>query len=834
MGLMSKKNRATPAAKTAPLPGPDTFLDRWGTFLAGGVIMLVALIAYHNSFTVPFMLDDPLAIKDNPTIKHLGPALFPPPNATTGGRPLLNLTFALNYALGGLNVGGYHAFNLLIHALAGLTLFGIVRRTLLRLELSDCGRGVLTPHLSRLRGEDTPPTVDSATVLAFFVAVIWVVHPLQTEAVTYISERAESLVGLFYLLTLYCFVRSTDETGERSERGSPPNSAVQPFSSSVLSWRLASVFFCFLGATTKEIIVTAPVIILLYDRTFVAGSFREAWRQHWGYYLGLASIWLLLAFLMAGLNQRGAGFDYGVTWWSYALTSCRSVILYLKLAVWPHPLVFDYGFDVITSESKALPYVLVLVMLLVGTALALWRRPVVGFVVAWFFLILAPTTSIVPLAGQPMAEHRMYLPLAAVIALAVLGSYAWLGRRCTWLLLAFALGLGFLTERRNEEYRNPLTFWSELVVRRPDNARAHVNLGIVLLDLPGRLPDALAEFAAAVRIDPNAVEAHNDLGYALVQVPGRLPEAIAEFEAALRINPGFAKARFNLGNVLMKVPGRSLEAIAEFEAAVRINPDWADAHHNLGNALMQIPGRLPEAIDQYVVALRIDPDSADTHYNLGNALMKIPGRSSEAIAEYKAALRIDPNFAKAHFNLGNVLVIIPGRSPEALAEYEAALRADPNFAEVHNTLGWALESDPARLPEAIAHFQAALRIKPDYADAHHNLANALVNIPGRSAEAISEYEAVLRIDPDDAEVHNNLGCALSNTPGRLSDAIAHFQAAVRIKPDYAEAHENLGAILASIPEKKNEAMAEFETALRLDPNLDSARQKLADLRAAER
>jgi tetratricopeptide (TPR) repeat protein len=855
---MSKKSRDRTAAKAATsakalsatnaeatasggivlASEPDAFLHRWGTLLASGGIMLVALMAYHNSFSVPFMLDDPSAIRDNPTIRHLGSALFPPPDATTGGRPLLNFTFALNYAWGGMDVWGYHALNLLIHTLTGLALFGIVRRTLLRPAISECGRGALTPQAALTRGDGTPPTL-----LALVVAVIWVVHPLQTEAVTYISQRAESLMGLFYLLTLYCFVRSVDETGERQQaRGERPEKetldpkVIRPLASRL--WSLASVFACLLGALSKEIIVTAPVMVFLYDRTFFAGSFREAWRQRWPYYLGLAGTWLLLARLMTGLNQRGTGFDYGVTWWNYALTSCRSVVLYLKLAIWPHPLVFDYGVDVIRHATDALPYALpyalMLVLLLAGTVMALWRRPVVGFAGAWFLLILAPTTSIVPVVGQPMAEHRMYLPLAAVIALVVLGSCTWAGRRCAWMLLAFALVLGFLTERRNEAYRNPLTFWRELVALQPDNARAHDNLGTVLLGLPDRLPDAMAQFEAAVRISPNAVEAHNDLGYALAQIPGRLPEAIAEFQAALQINPDFAKAHFNLGNALMQTPGRSAEAIAQFEAAVRINPDLMDAHHNLGNALMQIPDRVPEAIAEYEAALRIDPDSADTHYNLGNALMNVPGRAQEATAEYEAALRINPNFAKAHFNLGNVLMIIPGRSAEAMAEYEAALRINPNFAEVHNALGWALSSDPEKLPDAIAHFEAAVRIKPDYADAHHNLANALMNIPGRLPDAIAEYEAVLRINPDEAEVHNNLGCALSNTPGRLSEAMAHFQAAVRIKPDYAEAHENLGAVLASIPGKETEATAELETALRLDPNLESARQKLAGLRAAQR
>ncbi len=195
---MPKQSRSKAAAKAAtsaqasanssapPSPEPNTFPDRRGTLLAGGLIVLAALAAYHNSFSGPFIMDDYPAITGNPTIKHLGSALSPPPSSTVGGRPVINLTFAVNYALGGMNPWGYHALNLLNHTLAGLTLFGIVRRSLL-----ECGRGALTRHLSRSRDEGTPPTV-----LALAVSVIWIGHPVQTEAVTYITQRAEFLLGL--------------------------------------------------------------------------------------------------------------------------------------------------------------------------------------------------------------------------------------------------------------------------------------------------------------------------------------------------------------------------------------------------------------------------------------------------------------------------------------------------------------------------------------------------------------------------------------------------------------------------------------------------------------
>ncbi|MGA3008025.1 MAG: hypothetical protein ABSE59_09065, partial [Opitutaceae bacterium] len=248
------------------------------------------------------------------------------------------------------------------------------------------------------------------------MAVIWVVHPLQTETVTYISQRAESLMGLFYLLTLYCFVRGAENHRSESRRQKAdarvqiPEKEIQkpsdfcPLPSGF--WLLASVLSCLLGGLCKEIIVTAPVIVFLYDRTFVAGSFRAAWRSRWRYYLGLAGTWLLVGLSMTALRQQNVGFDQGVTGWSYALTSCRSVILYLKMAIWPHPLVFDYGLDVVHHASAVLPYVLVLGSLAAALVIGLCRWPVLGFVGAWFFVILAPTSSFVPVALQPMAEHR--------------------------------------------------------------------------------------------------------------------------------------------------------------------------------------------------------------------------------------------------------------------------------------------------------------------------------------------------------------------------------------------------------------------------------------------
>jgi tetratricopeptide (TPR) repeat protein len=558
----------------------------WSIFLAGSLIALAALAVYYNSLSCPFIFDDWAAITENLTIRHLWSALSPPANGGgVIGRPLVNLSLAANYAVGGLRVWDYHATNLAVHILAGLTLFDIVRHTLQQ------------PVLSKRFGEASLP-------LAFIMALLWTVHPLQTESVTCVIQRTESLMGLFYLATLYCFIRGAENRSQESgARRSDRASGL---------WPLASILSCLLGMATKEVMVSAPLIVLLYDRTFLAGTFREAWRRRRGWYLGLFGTWLLLGYLvvhMGGRRGMAAGFGLGVTPWTYALTQCRAIVLYLKLVGWPHPLVLDYGMDVVWQATEVAPQAIILALLAGGTIVMLWYRPAVGFVGAWFFAILAPSSSVVPLPGQTMAEHRMYLPLAAVIALLVLGLYVRIGRRSLIIFAVAAVGLGWLTIRRNKDYRSELAIWSDTVAKCPDNARARNHLGYALTQIPGRLSEAIFECETALRINPSYVDskAHYNLGIALDKV-GRISEAIFQFKETVRIEPGYAEAHYNLGTTLGEI-GRIPEAIAQLEEAVRLNPDYAEAHNNLGIALYEA-GRIPEAIAQCKEVLRIKPDYA--------------------------------------------------------------------------------------------------------------------------------------------------------------------------------------------------------------------------------
>jgi tetratricopeptide (TPR) repeat protein len=473
------------------------------------------------------------------------------------------------------------------------------------------------------------------------------------------------MMGLCYLLTLYWFIR-----GAASDR---PR-----------LWYSLCVTSCALGMASKEVMVSAPLMVLLYDRAFLSGTFGEAWRRRWRLYLALGSTWILLGYLVAAAGGRGgsAGFGVKIIWWQYALTQSRAITHYLWLSVWPHPLVFDYGeFMAIQHITEVLPSALVVVVLAASVLFALRRRPAIGFVGAWFFLILAPTSSVVPIGSEPMAEHRMYLPLAAVVTLVVIGIDSRLGRRRVAVFLAAAVGLGLLTARRNEDYRTAVSIWNDTVAKCPENARAHSNLGRVLL------------------------------------TAGQLPAAMAQCEQALRTAPDNPETYFNLGLILQQM-GRPREAIGEYEQALRIKPDHFGAHYNLGVALENV-GREPEAIDHYERALQINPDDAEAHYNLGNDFLR-EGKVSDAVGHYEQALRIKSDYAEAHSNLG-IALAQTGKIEEAIAHYEQALRIKPDYAEAHNNLGTAL-AQTGKIKEAIAHYEQALRIKPDYTQAQNALA----------------------------------------------------------------------------------------------------------------
>ncbi len=577
-----------------------------------------ALLAWANSFSGPFVFDDRPAILANPSLESFGAALSPPRDGgTVAGRPLVNLSLALNRALGGPAVGGYHAVNLLIHVLAGLTLFGLVRRTL------------------EPRGD--------ALLVAFSAALLWLVHPLQTAAVTYVIQRAESLMALCFLATVYAFRRScvsefrsdTDPSGAKFDR----------------RWRTVSVVACLAGMAAKEVMVVAPLVVLLYDRTFIAGSFAAALRARRSYYAALAATWLPLAALVADNASRAgtAGFGSNASPLDYALTQCGAIVTYLKLAVWPAPLMFDYGTALVTRLSDVWLQAVLIAGFVAATGLALLRRPRLGFLGAAFLLILAPSSSFVPVATQTVAEHRMYLPLAALAIGASLALHAALRTRATWGAVGIALALGTATFHRNRDYVSAAALWRDTVAKRPDNPRAHNHLGNALAQ-EGRPAEAVPHYQAALRLAPGEFEVHNNLGGAFAAL-GQQREAVEHYSRAHALRPDFEPVRINLANALVDTARTAPpnDAAGLYRRAIELHPAHAAAHYNLGVGLAR-QRAYPEAAVALQAAVRHDPKHVGARVNLGNVLL-LTGRRAEAAIEYEAALQLKPGDPQIAANL---------------------------------------------------------------------------------------------------------------------------------------------------------------------------------------
>jgi tetratricopeptide (TPR) repeat protein len=749
---------------------------------------IALLLAYSNSFHSAYVFDDRGSIHENETIRSLSTAFFPEGNSgnTVSGRPVLNFSFALNYAIHGEAVTGYHVANLLIHFCAALALFGFVRRTL------------LLPCLKVQYGA-------AAGWLALMVALLWAIHPLQTESVTYIVQRAESLVGLFYWLTLYGFVRAVGE----QEPGR-------------LKWKVLTIGSCMIGMGCKEVMAGAPLIVFLFDRTFVSGSFLEAWRARKKFYLVLASTWVLLAVCIIWTGKRGStvGYNEFASWWRYGMTQGFAIIHYLRLVFWPSPLVLDYGKTLAADFADAGMQTFMMVLLAGVGSWAVWKKPRVGFLFALFFVVLAPSSSFVPVLTQTMAEHRMYLAIAPVVALIVLLAHKIAGPRVLAVWAGVAIVLGVVTFNRNHDYRTEESLWKTVTEKCPYNPRGWGALSSVYsnqnnfkeakrvmrqgLAYTPKDPDALNGYARILVKLKETVEAEQVYRYGLDMYPydyglncgmgtlmldqGKPVEAKGYFERALAGNPDGVEAHYELGKAYSDL-GRFEEAIVQFQRVIEKDPKTIDARNNLGNALISL-NRPAEAIKVLEKAQSLGPKTDEVARSLGLALFSV-NRNEEAIRQYETILKRSPNDAKAHANLGLVYATL-NRPTEACEHYEAALAAGAELKtdmicglRVSVATEWLKLGQPQR---ALAHYKMAVELVPADPNLRYLMANLLLQL--RDPTAIPQYEQIVAQDPGNADAHNELGAAYLLV-GRSREARQQFKAALAIQPAHPGAAKNL-------------------------------------------
>jgi len=607
-------------------------------------IVAAGLIAYFNSFFGQFVYDDAYIVSN-------AERLWPPTQMWSDASAVLWATFSVNYVLGGLNPVGYHAVNLAIHIAASLVLFGVLRRTLL---------------LGRFGGRFDR----SAAILAGSISLLWVVHPLNTQAVTYVIQRRESLMGLMYLLTLYAAVRAFHSRGARA-------------------WLVVSIAACCLGMRCKPVMVTAPVMVLLYDRVFIERSLGSLIRKRGLFYGALALSWLLLWPNAPRLAASGSGVQQAsVTMWDYAMTQFGVILRYLSLTFWPAGQCLEYHWPLARSASQIAGPAIAVCMLVGLTIWALVRRPAWGYLGAWFFVILAPTSSFIVIAF-PIFEHRMYLSLAAVVAVVVIGGFLLGSKLCDRMsisparrgaaglaiVVVLAAALTAATINRNTRYYSPVWMWADVLDSYPNSVRANYN------------------YAASLA----------DAGY--------VDQAAGHYRRAIELSPGLAKAHNNLG-FLLAGKGRHSQAIEHYNKAIESDPEMVAAHHNLGLAFAA-ENLLEKAEASYRRALSIRSDYPQARNSLG-ALLYRRGRYAQAVAEYRLALKADPQFAEAMSNLARLLSACPddkfrnGRKAMELAGQACRLTdyRSPEFLAVLS----AAQAEDGRYDAAIRTARAALRL----------------------------------------------------------------------------------------------------------------------------
>ncbi len=539
---------------------------------------VLGVIGYANSFQGTFIFDDFPLIVENPKIQHI----FPLENLIDNSRrPLVYLSLSLNYQLNGLNPFGYHLFNLIIHLLTALVFFGLLNQTL------------LTKNLRHKYLADAP-------WLSGIISLIWLVHPLQTQSVTYIIQRSESLMGLFYALTLYGAIRAYGETKGRL-------------------WMLLTILFCLLGTITKEAMVTAPIMVLLYDRFFIFDSIKQAFNKRKFLYSGLSLSWFLMIFFLIFTSTEESIPSAGLTFkegqpFTYLLNQPRVMLHYLKISFWPVSLVFDYSWPLTTNLWQLIPALGLILVGLTGIVRLFKKYPEISFMGIWFFVILTPTSTLIPIKDLAV-EHRLYLPLLGVIAFFILGGWN-LSRNTphikiplwgiTFMIGALISVLTVLTVQRNKIYTSEIALWNDVVKKRPQNARAHNNLGRCLIEDEPRFDDGLLHLYRAIELNPDYADAHNNLGIALA-TQGQIKEATQEFTKAIELDPSHAQAFNNLGLTLGQL-GQAHLAIELFQNAIKINPHQIDVYTNLCSAQIDV-GRYPEAKENCSSALKIDPQN---------------------------------------------------------------------------------------------------------------------------------------------------------------------------------------------------------------------------------
>ena len=731
-------------------------------WLALILIMLVTLLIYSNIYTAPFVFDDLPQIEDKSTIRDLEIFSSPRTVLSHSPRPVVELSFALNYRLGKLNVFGYHLVNVTIHIINGFLAYIlslVIFKQLFNSPAQKFGhsnssnsklqssKSQVDPKLRtyNLEARTSKVVLDSVQstignqqssiyLISLFTALIFVAHPIQTQAVTYTVQRYTSMAAMFYFLSVICYLKGRiiqQSAGDRGQRGvSGQWSVVSGQEEEARSLKTikargdrilsalrfqpvalyALCFLCgFLAFLSKESSVSLPGTILLveyilFDRTWRGWKVKLLWflpafaifgiffLYVYGFFRGEVQFGKLLEDVSEMMRAPGTV----ISRWDYLCTQFNVVVIYVGLLFLPVGQNLDYMYPLKTGFFDGYtPLAFLILILIVG--IGIWnikKRPIITFGILWFFITLSVESSIFPIKDV-LFEHRLYLSMfgfALVIAYVVfcLLPIKQLGHVVVSILIVASLGTA--TYLRNMVYQDGVTLWSDVVAKSPKNFRAHYNLGNALR-ADRRQKEAIKSYSMSLILKPDYIKARDNLGVVLTEV-GRLDDAIKNFSDALKTRPNDPLLHCNLGLALMR-KGDFRDAVDHFSEALRIKPAYTKAHSNLGITLAQ-QGNLKDAIVHFSEALRTEPDNVKILSNLGQALM-LQGNFPEAVLHYSKAVRIKPDYAEAHSKLGLVLVL-QGDLDGGIEHFTEALQIKPGLAEARQGLNRALRFKGSKNP----------------------------------------------------------------------------------------------------------------------------------------
>jgi protein O-mannosyl-transferase len=530
------------------------------------LLLLLAVcifFVYSNSIKGPFVFDDANNIKDNPQIRltelTLGGIIKAGFESPCPHRPVVNISFALNYYFSRYDVVGYHLVNILIHIITGIILFYFIKVTL----------GLLNPQdLNLQREKNAPP---DPIFIAFFATFIWLVHPLQTQTVSYIVQRMNGMASMFYVLSIFLFAKARCANSKGKKQ----------------ALFLGSILSGILSLGSKEIAATLPFFIFLYEWYFFQKLNRK-WLKRNSIYFLLPLIMIVFAalFYLGGHPIKSILSAYSArdfTLWQRVLTEFRVVVYYISLIIFPHSTRLNLVHDFPVSHSFIDPLTtlfsfIVITGLLVIAVFSAKKERLLSFGILWFLGNLVIESSVIAL--EIIFEHRVYLPSMFFILIFVSLVYRFVGSK--WmggaLLCAVAIIFSVWTFQRNMVWGDDVALWKDGVIKSPHQSRQHYNLGAALAR-KGELDDAIKSYNTALKIDPDYVKAYYNLGNALAR-KGDAETAIYNYRKALQLNPDFYKSYYNIARILSN-QGETGKAIQNYQKALIINSEMTQALYNL-------------------------------------------------------------------------------------------------------------------------------------------------------------------------------------------------------------------------------------------------------------